>query len=65
MDKTSLSNTGGMRSIHGWEAKIPHASWQRIHKTQNRSNTVTNTIKTLKKVHIEKSLENILLLIPK
>lgn len=36
MDKTSHSNTGGMSSIHGWEAKISHASWQRIpkHKTE-------------------------------
>ena len=27
--KTSLSNAGGAGLIHGWEAKIPHASWSK------------------------------------
>ena len=42
--------------IPGQEAKIPHASWP---KTQNRSNIVTNSIKTFKMFHIKKkSLKN-------
>ena len=51
MVKTSPSNTGGVGSIPGQGAKIPHASWP---KNQNRSNIVTNSIKTLKMVHIKK-----------
>ena len=41
----------GKGSIPGGGAKIPHASWP---KNQNRSNTVTNSIKTSKMVHIKK-----------
>ena len=33
---------------------IPHALWPKKHKTQNRSNMVTNSKKTLKMVHIKK-----------
>ena len=53
MVKTSPSNAGGAGSIPGQGAEIPHASWP---KTQNinRSNIVTNSIKTLKMVHIFK-----------
>ena len=29
MAKTSSSNVGGAGLILGWEAKIPHASWQK------------------------------------
>ena len=32
MAKTSSSNTGGAGLIPGWEAKIPHASWQKDQK---------------------------------
>ena len=50
--KTSLSNAGGVSSIPGRGAKIPHASWP---KNQNiKQNIVTNSIKTLKMVHIKK-----------
>ena len=49
--KTSPSNTGGADSIPGRGAKIPHASRPR---NQNRSNIVTNSIKTLKMVHVKK-----------
>ena len=41
----------GMGSISGWGAKILHASQL---KKQNRNNIVTNSIKTLKMVHIKK-----------
>ena len=51
MVKTSPSNVEGMGSIPGGGAKIPHASQP---KNQNRSNVVTNSIKTLKMVHIKK-----------
>ena len=42
------SNAGGVGSIPGWGATIPHASQPKKTKTQNRSNVVTNSIKTLK-----------------
>ena len=51
--KTSPSNAGSAGSIPSQEAKIPHFSWPKKKKTQNiknRSNIVTNLIKTLKTV---------------
>ena len=52
MVKTSPSNAGGMDSIAGQGAKIPKP------RTQNsRSNIVTNSIKTLKIIHIKKILK--------
>ena len=53
MVKTSPYNAVGVGLIPGWGAKIPHASRP---KNQNikRSNIVTNSIKTLKMVHIKK-----------
>ena len=44
---------GGAGSIPGCEAGIKHASWP---KKQKRSNTVTNSIKTVKMVHIKKKI---------
>ena len=51
--KTLPSSAGDAGSIPGWGAKLPHASGS---KNQNikRSNIVTNSIKTLKMVHIKK-----------
>jgi len=49
--KTSPSNAGGVGLILGWGAKILHALWT---KKQNRSNIVTNSIKTLKEWSISK-----------
>ena len=43
--KTSSSISGGMGLIPGWGAKIPHASWP---KKSDKSNIVTNSIKTFK-----------------
>ena len=40
--------------IPGQGTKIPHASWS---IKQNRSNIVTNSIKTLKMAHIKKALK--------
>ena len=54
MVKTSPFNVGGVGSMPGWEAKIPHPWWP---KKQNRSNIVTNSIKTLKMVCIKKILK--------
>ena len=56
MVKTSPSNAEGVGSIPGRGAKIPHASWP---KNQNikRKQFVTNSIKTLKIVHIKKILK--------
>ena len=53
--KPLSSTAGSMDSIPGWGAKIPHALQPKSQKTWNRSNSVTNSIKTLKMVHIEVS----------
>ena len=42
------SSAGGEDSVPGWRAKIPHASWPKNQNMKNRSNIVTNSIKTLK-----------------
>ena len=55
MVKTSLPNAGGASSIPGQGAEIPHAAQET--KTQSRSHIVTNSVKTLKKVHIKKNLK--------
>ena len=52
--KTLPSNAGGVGSIPGQGAKIPHVSWSKNQSIKNRSNIVTNSIKTLKMVHIKK-----------
>ena len=49
MVKTSPSKAGGVGSIPGLGAKIPHAL-----RPKNRSDIVTDSIKTLKLVHIKK-----------
>ena len=51
--KTLPSNAGCAGSIPGQGAKISHASWSK-NQTKNRSNIVTNSVKTLKLVHIKK-----------
>ena len=48
------SNAGSQGSVPGEEAKIPHAFWPK-RQTQNRSNTVTNSIKALKMFLIKKN----------
>ena len=50
--RSSPSNAAGAVSIPGQGTKILHAS--RPKKPQNISNTATNSIKTLKMVHIKK-----------
>jgi len=45
------------RVLPGLGAKIPHASWTHTHtkqNTDNRSNIITNPIKTFKMAHIKK-----------
>ena len=44
--KTSSSNAGGAGSIPGWVAKIPYASQPKTQQRLNRSNIVTNSVKT-------------------
>ena len=51
--KTLASNAEGAGSIPSWGAKILHASWPKSQNI-NRSNIVTNLIKTFKIVHIKK-----------
>jgi len=46
--KTSPSNTGGAGWILGQGTKIPHASWSKNQKINNRNSVVTYSIKTLK-----------------
>ena len=50
--KTLSSNARGVGLIPGWSAKIPYTL--RPKKPTHRSNIVTNSIKTLKMVHIKK-----------
>ena len=51
--ETLPSNTGGVYSFLGRGVKISHASWPKKtkHTHKNRSNIVTNSIKTLKMAH--------------
>ena len=51
MTKTSPSNAGSVGLIPGRAAKIPLAAWPK-----NQSSVVTDSIKTLKTVHIEKKI---------
>ena len=53
MAKTSPSNVGCVDSTPGQGAKMPHALQP---KNQNRNNIVTNSIKTLRIVHIKKKI---------
>ena len=46
-------------SILGQRAKMPRASWPKHQNIQNRSNVITNSIKTLKMVHIKNILKKI------
>ena len=57
--KTSPSNAGGAGSISSQGAKISHALQPKNQNVNNRSGGVTNSIKTLKTIHIKKNLENI------
>ena len=58
--KTLPSNAGSVSSIPGLEAKIPYGSPKKKKKKKKhthiktRNNIVTNSIKTLKMVHIKK-----------
>ena len=59
MVKTFPSSAGGVGSIPGQRAKIPQALKPKIQKSIiDRCNTVTNSIKTLKMVHIKKKKKN-------
>ena len=57
MVKTLPSNAGGAGSIPGQGVEIPHALWPKNQNTKNRSNIVTNSIKTLKMVKKKKKKE--------
>ena len=52
--KTSPSNAGGAGSISSQGAKISHALQPKNQNVNNRSGGVTNSIKTLKTIHIKK-----------
>ena len=57
--KTSSSSAGHVGLIPGQEAKIPQASWSKTQNISNRSNLVSNSIKTLEIVHIKKKSLNV------
>ena len=62
MVKTSPSNARSVASISGWGVKILCHLWPKQQnikkkKRRRRSNIVTNSIKTLKIVHIKKILK--------
>ena len=52
--KISLSNSRGAGSFPCGEAKIPHASQPKKQNINNKSNIITNSIKTLEMVPIQK-----------
>ena len=54
MVKNSSSNAGGAGLIPGWGPKIPHAPPPKSQNINNRSNTVTHSIKALKIAHVKK-----------
>ena len=58
MVKPLSSNVGGVGSISGWEAKIPHASWSKNIKQKQYCNKFNKDFKKKKMVHIKKSLKN-------
>ena len=49
MVKTSPSNAGSESWIPSQRAKIQHVSWPKNQNIKNKSDTVTNSIKTFKK----------------
>ena len=51
--KTLPFNTGSVGLIPHQGTKIPHASWPKNQNMNNRSNVVTNSLSTLKMVHIK------------
>ena len=51
---TLPSNAGDVGLIPGGGAKIPHALGPKNKNMNNRSKIVTNSINTLKRVHIKK-----------
>ena len=55
--ETLHSNAGCVGAILGWEAKIPHASWP-IKQHRKQKQTVTNSIKALKVIHIKIIFKN-------
>ena len=50
--KTLPSNAMGVALIPGWGARIPHALWSKKQNVNNRSNIVTNSIRTIKMVPV-------------
>ena len=52
--KISLLNSRGAGSFPYGEAKIPHASQPKNQNINNKSNIITNSMKTLEMVSIQK-----------
>ena len=58
MVKTLPFNAGGrfLSLVRELRSHMPHSQ---KHKTYNRNNIVTNSIKTLKMVHLKKKMKNV------
>ena len=54
--KTSSSNVKGEGSIPGQGTEIPHGMWPKKQNPNTRSIISTNSIKTVKLVHIKKNI---------
>ena len=52
-----ISHFSGVGLIPGQGAMIPHATWSKNQNRNNRSNIVTNSVKTLKMIHINTNLK--------
>ena len=57
MVKTLPSNAGNKGLIPGWGAMSPHVLWPK--RKKHKIETITNSIKTLKMVHIKKKKRNL------
>ena len=59
MVKSSPSSASGVSSTPGLGPKILRTSWSKNLDINHRSNIATNSIKTLKMVHIKKKKKNL------
>ena len=56
MVKTSPPNPGGAGLIPAQRDKIPHASWPKKKNINNRSNVVTDSMKSSQMGHVKKNI---------
>ena len=51
--KTLPSNAMGVALIPDWGARIPRALWSKKQNVNNKSNIVTNSMRTVEMVHVK------------